>query len=964
MPNFFWYQRQGGEDAWRVASAPLRQQVISETKPAFVTVLDAHEVPDDEAWGREEYDKLRYKGPLYFDFDAESCEEAIQAFQKLLANLEENGVDLESLRLYATGGRGFHCEVPEEVFIVKPAKTGYAMLPYVYREMAMELAVETMDMRVYTGRKGRMWRVAGVQRANGKYKVPVTVDQVLRMTPELYDELCSVPRLEPVRATPKHNMFLGTLFDKAKSVVDRQVKSRGKGRKDVELLKKFSGEFPPTLVKLMAGIGVAPGKGFHQIAMQLAITANALGKTADQLVESCEGLVSSHSSDSPRYNSPRKRKEELRRMWDYTHDTPVYEFSVGGIKSLCDHNVATPDIDGIELPEAGAEVTAFEDLPPEVQAEFTSAQASLMEGVTLTDAGIMRRTEAGHKSICNLVFLHPVKLIDLEDGLSVGMEMTVIADKRNLGRHAAPMQTFKSRSTFSEFCVGRGGIFSGSDTQAGVVYLLLSRLAMKNNDIVHVVRKEGLDFIQNPNVTDRASFDLIWATADEVLVLHKDDPDVPSKYRFAPKLSSSPVFNSDLHKGHTLESTPETQAWFRSLLNMNSPLIVAQMLGWFVSCFHKQFYHQAYNQFPLLHPHGTAGSGKTQTTTLLANLFYVTRAPYMVGCSANATTAFSLKAAWTSSSSIPVILDEYKPSELGPVRYDFLLQHFRLLYNQGNGTSGGMNRGGADSSYRDVSQYSFSAPTVYLGESQEMQTAIVQRTVPVAFNQNDSSEHTPHFAAAAERKDLVSRLGSSLLELSARETRESRKAAIDPHIKRLREILPKGVHERQIYNTAVVLCGLDFLEKTARHVFGDVFDGEFDRLREAMLEHRDEFNVVAMAESSKVLNDMALMSRTEAVDGEFAMREGYEYIVGDGWVELLVKPAFIKYTAWCTRKGMRPLYTAPDAFIGSVAKNAATLDRICFASKLRTSPAAKVLRFNTDVLAAEGVESFLSKSFG
>lgn len=964
MPNFFWFQKTGGEDAWRSASASLRQQVISETKPAFITVLDAHDIPDDETWGREEYDKLRYKGCLYFDFDAETCEQGIEAVQKFLANLEENEVDIESLRLYATGGRGFHCEVPEEVFIVKPAKTGYAMLPYIYREMAMELAVETMDLRVYTGRKGRMWRVPGVQRANGKYKVPITADQVLKMTPEFYDELCSVPRLEPLRPAPKHNMFLGTLFDKAKSIVDRQVKSRGKGRKDGEVLKKFNGEFPPTLRKLMAGIGVAPGKGFHQIAMQLAITANALNIDADKLVEACEGLCANHSSDSPRYNSPRKRKEELRRMWDYTHDTPVYEFSVGGIKSLCDYNTATPDLDGIVVAESESGVTAFEDLPPEIQSEFTAAQAALMENIILTDAGIMRRTEAGHKCICNLVFTHPVKLVDIEDGLVVGMEVTVISDKRPLGRHAIPMQTFKSRSTFSEFCVGRGGIFSGSDTQSGVVYLLLSRQAMKNNDVVHVVRKEGLDFIQNPNVTDRTSFDLIWATAEEVLILHKDDPDVPSKYRFQPKLSTAPVFNSDLHKGHTLEDDEETRIWFKSLLNMNSPLIVAQMLGWFVSCFHKQFYHQAYNQFPLLHPHGTAGSGKTQTTTLLAHLFYVTRNPYMVGCSANATTAFSLKAAWTSSSSIPVILDEYKPSELGPVRYDFLLQHFRLLYNQGNGTSGGMNRGGADSSYRDVSQYSFSAPTVYLGESQEMQTAIVQRTVPVAFNQNDSSAHTPHYEVAAERKDLVSRLGAKLLELSARETRESRKNAIEPHIRRLRETLPKGVHERQIYNTSVVLCGLDFLEHTAEQIFGNVFSEDFDRLREAMQEHRDEFNVVAMAESTKVLNDMASMSRHEEVDGEFAIREGYEYIVGDGWVEVLVKPAYIKYLAWCTRKGMRPLYTTPDAFIGSVAKNAATMDRICFASKLRTSPAAKVFRFNTDVLAAEGAESFQSKSFG
>src|SRR5574343_1222735 len=164
MASFLWYQVSGGEDPWVEALGEHRQQIIQQRKPAFVTVLDAHSSPSPE-WGRDDYAKMKYSGPFYADWDAESIEETIPQFQKFLENLKEMGVNLRSLRLYATGGRGFHLEIPMAVFMPKVPKTGVTALPYVYREIAMELVVDSLDMRVYTGRKGRMWRTPGVERS-------------------------------------------------------------------------------------------------------------------------------------------------------------------------------------------------------------------------------------------------------------------------------------------------------------------------------------------------------------------------------------------------------------------------------------------------------------------------------------------------------------------------------------------------------------------------------------------------------------------------------------------------------------------------------------------------------------------------------------------------------------------------------------------------------------------------------
>lgn len=966
---FFWYQKTGGEDAWHVTSSAYRSKVISEIKPAFVTVLDAHEVPEEDTWGREEYAKMRYSGPLYFDWDAESVEDAIPPLREFLGNLESNGVDLQCLRLYATGGRGFHCEIPDGVLTAKPAKTGYTLLPYVYKEMALELATDLMDLRVYTGRRGRMWRVPNVVRTNGKYKVSITLDEALEMTPELYDQVCSAPRAEVPRSEPTPSIFLGGLFDKARATVDKALKNRAKAKNDVEILKRFKGEFPPTVARLMAGIGVAPKKGFHQIAMQLAITANALGKSSDKLVEACEGLCQTHESDSPRYNSPRKRKEELRRMWEYTHDSPVYEFSAGGIKSLCDLNTSTPDIDALAVVadakgNAPDGDTEEEDLPEDLKAEIGAADSTLLENILILQTGIYRRAAEGSRKISNICLRSPKQMLDLEDSMAVGLEVEVLADKVNLGRHIAHTQVFRSRSSLADFCAGRRGIFSGTDTQAGAVLLLLSRKAMKDKNVVYIVRKEGLDIVQNPLVTDRASYDTLWVSSDKVLVVGTESTDTPAAYKFQPKLSSSPVFNTDLHLGHKLEDTPEVREWLGCLLTMNSPTVLAQMLGWFVSCFHKQFYHRAYSQFPLLHPNGTAGSGKTLTTRLLAGMFYVAKPVVEMGCSQNSSTAFSLKSAWTSSASIPVILDEYKPSELGQVRYDFLLQHFRLLYNQGSGGSGGVNRGGADSSFRDVTQFTFSAPTAYLGESQEMQTALVQRSIAVGFNSGDSAKHTRAFDVAKEGAENMPKLGALILELAAGETIATRREALEKVRMRLREGLANTVHERQVYNLAVVTCGIEFLGAVLKKTFGDAFEPHIKKLSTALWDNRAEISVTAMAESSKVLSEMALISRTESPDSEFALREGYEYVIGDGYIEILLKEAFVKYYAWSNRKGFKPLYFTPESFINSVGKNPAATDRKCFDSKLRSSPSSRVFRFSLDTLSAEGVELFHSKYLG
>jgi hypothetical protein len=148
--------------------------------------------------------------------------------------------------------------------------------------------------------------------------VPVTAQEIKDMTAEDYQELVSAPRAWPDIAAPRLNNFLAVIYSKAEQKVSEGVKKRGSAQKDLNLLNRYEGDFPPTLLKLMSGEGVAENAGFQRLALQIGVTANALGKKLDETLAACEGLCANHHSDSLRYNTLKKRRAEIARMYGYT----------------------------------------------------------------------------------------------------------------------------------------------------------------------------------------------------------------------------------------------------------------------------------------------------------------------------------------------------------------------------------------------------------------------------------------------------------------------------------------------------------------------------------------------------------------------------------------------------------------------------------------------------------------------
>jgi hypothetical protein len=195
--DLYYHYQYTSESKWiECLGSELIELMSGDNRPSFHTVLGRNEPMD-----RTKRDKVqKYQGPLYFDIDCEGdIPKAIQSTVTLIKRLINLDVSVNSIKLFASGSKGFHVEVPQEAFIenIEPIEG----LPQIYRIMASNLAVAGMDSTVYSSRSGRQWRCENVQRSNGKFKVSLTFDELLTLDENKYIELVSKPR-PSIEVTP------------------------------------------------------------------------------------------------------------------------------------------------------------------------------------------------------------------------------------------------------------------------------------------------------------------------------------------------------------------------------------------------------------------------------------------------------------------------------------------------------------------------------------------------------------------------------------------------------------------------------------------------------------------------------------------------------------------------------------------------------------------------------------------
>jgi len=170
------YYKGNGESKWILADENNPVQ-----KATFETVLSLDRNPADLESSLDQ----EYWGPFYIDIDDENFSNAHITAKNIVRYLTNSYSLLpdEDLKLYASGKKGFHILLNPYLFMDhKPRKA----LPYRYKLMAAIIQTNLgvkLDMVVYSGKKGRMWRRPNMMRNdNQKFKVGLTYMELCQKT--------------------------------------------------------------------------------------------------------------------------------------------------------------------------------------------------------------------------------------------------------------------------------------------------------------------------------------------------------------------------------------------------------------------------------------------------------------------------------------------------------------------------------------------------------------------------------------------------------------------------------------------------------------------------------------------------------------------------------------------------------------------------------------------------------------
>lgn len=947
--GYYYAQQKGGEETWQPVVSGDLSAYLAEHKPLFISVLSVNKI----LLKGEVYDQkdLAYTGPFYADFDSTDMSISIAKSIEFVQKLADLDVDPASLRIFCTGKKGLHIEVPSPIFHEKPPAAGTKYLPYIYKDMALSVCVDTLDLRVYTGGRGRMWRAPDVERENGKFKVQITWAELQALEAEDYDALVSSPRGVLPVAAPKQALGFRILFEKARQDVTEKLDKRKKKSLNLDFLKRG---VPPTLTAMLEGKGFKEGVGFHQIAMQLAIMTAEMGWSEDKLVEQAQGLCASHDGDGSRYSGHSQRENELRRMHRYVDSNPCYSFSPGAMKSLLTHRAV--DLEGIpasaEDVAEDIERAAAGEVDDEYDDDFgpVDEYEDLVRGLTLTKHGLYVDTETGKKRVCAVGFNNVRILKSIETGLVSCYEADILVNGKYHGRQSLELDVFSGLQTFNKWVSKFGHAFQGVDANVRALMMKVSQLGRKSGSIDYVVSREGLDVVSLPHHEDpdmREPF-LIWSDAKGV----KAAPQIASKgirFTFLGYPSPQGVMQTDLSDAPRLvewlstgDNKIKMKSALKNLLTCQKPDVIGKLIGWYSACFYRMLFHKAYKQFPSLHVNGAAGAGKTAMNIALLSLFYYESDPKTVSPS---SSPFAINQFASGSSSIPMVLDEFKGAEMNAEVYNKLKLMVRDAYNCRDVSRGGGNRDSEN--YRSLHTLQLSAPMVVIAEASEDESALMERVVLVtvvkpassvvvtwsnrfhAFNNDRKclSVLGQYMASAIVSEYSVEKLKGEFTPMFQAAQNEYMLTAADIASDLPEEVLAskRMAKERSVYNYTVAKFGLLKFKKLLEAVYAEEFEPEFgevfQELEASCYAKMNDLMKATIPEWAKVLTIMATQSHIDAVSAGF-LRKGTHYanvtFGGKPAVALSARMCYHAYRAYCRTINTKPLFAGDHAFLHSL----------------------------------------------
>jgi hypothetical protein len=568
-------------------------------------------------------------------------------------------------------------------------------------------------------------------------------------------------------------------------------------------------------------------------------------------------------------------------------------------------------------------------------------------------------TADGKKRICALSFQASAVLMSIETCQIVGYETTVLVNGRPVGHQSLELDVFSSLTQFNRFAARYGHSFQGLDAHVRITMMRFVEQAKKKGEMRYIVKREGLDIVSIPHHENPAYHKpfLVWADSHNVLM----QPDIAEEgleLSFVGFPDPRGVFRTDLAQAPALKTFLESPVnakqlkdCLMNLMTCQRSELIAKYLGWYTSCFWRQLFHAAYGKFPLLHVNGAAGAGKTDMTVSIANLFYYRQEPKVTS---PGSTLFSMQQYCSASSSLPLLIDEYKPHEMdGKVR-NAMRAMFRDAYNQRDVARGGGTRESDD--YRVLHTTQLSAPIVFIAEATEDEAAVMERVVLATVVRPAPQlalTYLHRFQAFRKDKHLLGILGQYLAtdivtESTIESFREEFDALYDTATKKFminEDDLKGGVSEeelrekqnakeRSVFNHTVAMFGLKKLRALLKLALNDSdLDEKFKELEGGIYSRMGDLQSTTKPEVIRVLDTISSMTYSVDNDSQMAVRLGHEYAISEeqgypeGILEIDVRTAYMRYRAYMKSAGSNPLFSDWNAFSYALSDSPAFLRR-------------------------------------
>lgn len=878
------------------AAVEAQAAMLGATK---LTILAVSEVFNTDAGEGYDYRSgVSYKGPMYFDIDhADGLAAAIVSTQELVRKLQENGMSPGQYQIFASGSKGFHVIIPETVFSSGRASRN---LPDVYMVMARHLYVSGVDFAVYCSGRGNSFRLPNGRRDDGRYRTPITDEELRNITPETYLQYVSQPRpytpIDPDSVKTPVPYMVKIYDDAVKEVASRPTKEASTITS--EALQVFDGSVPECITSLVAYREIRPDKTFNQVTSQVVTFLLRAGTPKTLADTTLEHLINNGKSTS--YPSANAKRDHIRGVMGFVKNNAKWGFSCGAVKALLQKNPC----DGCPLECKGGEGTAGK-----------GKTDRLLGAIEHPDGYKIQRGE--HPTLVSNFTLRPVEAIihNPTDGTAprrVATSMDVVQGESVVANLNLEESAFASRSAFLAAIRGLGNsnlTFQGSDVD---VQKVMTTVFNSSREVGEVYQTFTCGLL----VEDTEAGEVITYVEPGNSV---NSAGVRDTHKFCGVAMAPPTFS-------TTQLPPtgaqEYDEFMFNLLNINDPVKLSVILGWFASNHYKSHIVKVANQYPILSVWGAASAGKSKTVELLATVGGIELGTKNRAVNISRISPFALAQYVSDMTTVPRIMEEYNHALMDRVNFARVTDVLKKAWNgeaELKGTMGHAVVSGVTTKGRAAAhtvEFPVIAPIVVMSEQEITTPALLDRSIRVQLYESSRKGRDKAFMYCLTRKAMLKGIGKALL-LDAMHTSS---AEVMDSIYEFDEWIPADMRDRPKFSYMVAAFGLSRL---ARVISEDL---KLPRAADKMQELMDAFkaNLSTSAESfytktevDYVLIDMltmiAISEASREVHGDNSrswLQDGVHYTTytdAQGMSTLLIDtetaiPIYVKYVSSELRK--------------------------------------------------------------